>query len=131
MHKEFHEEDIDRYILGKMYGDELSSFEESMRDNPELYQEVVLMKGIKSSLERRAKNVEQIKEWHRYQIHRRHVACGEYSYRPAPSRASEQASAAPKRGLRKWMIIGGVTVLVLIGVLFIILILIGIFRIIH
>lgn len=57
-----------------MYGDELSSFEESMRDNPELYQEVVLMKGIKSSLERRAKNVEQIKEWHRYQIHRRHVA---------------------------------------------------------
>lgn len=49
MHKEFHEEDIDRYILGKMYGDELSSFEESMKDNPELYQEVVLMKTGKGT----------------------------------------------------------------------------------
>lgn len=131
MHKEFHEEDIDRYILGRMHGDELSSFEESMRDNPELYQEVVLMKGIKSSLERRAKNVEQIKEWHRYQIHRRHVACGEYSYMPAPSYESQQTTVEPKRGLRKWIIIGGVAVLVLIGVLFIIQILIGIFRTIH
>ena len=32
MLKEYHEEDIDRYILGRMSGDELSSFEKAMRD---------------------------------------------------------------------------------------------------
>lgn len=119
MHKGYHEEDIDRYILGRMYGVELSSFEKAMRDNPELYQEVVLMKEIKSSLERRARNVEQIKEWKRYEIQRRHVACGEYSYMPAPSCESQQAPSEPKRGLRKWIIIGCVVVSVLIGILFI------------
>lgn len=127
MHKEFHEEDIDRYILGKMDADELSSFEKAMRDNPELRQEVVLMKGIKASLERRAKNLEQMKEWHRYQIQSKHVACGGYSHIPAPSRASEQAPAEPERGSRKWRII----ILVLIGVLCLIRILIGFFRAIH
>ena len=119
MLKEYHEEDIDRYILGRMSGDELSSFEKAMRDNSELYQEVVLMKGIKSALERRAENVEQIKEWHRYQIHGRHVACGEYSYMPAPCYESQETPVEPKRNLRKWIIIGGVAVSVLIGVLFI------------
>lgn len=54
---------IDRYVMGRMSVDECSAFEERMKEDKNLMDEVELTRMIKESLERRSENEEKIAGW--------------------------------------------------------------------
>lgn len=54
---------IDRYVMGRMSTEECREFEERMKEDKNLMDEVELTRMIKESLERRSENEEKIAGW--------------------------------------------------------------------
>jgi len=63
--KEQYEDRIDAYLLGKMTDQERLQFEEDVKSDPELKEELEFARDVKAALESRAEKLMAIKQWSR------------------------------------------------------------------